>query len=130
MVYKEFVKKIVDKIKEKGLTLKEVAKYSGIDVSYLSRILTGKRNPPYDENVIRKIAKILGIDEDELVFSAGKIPKKYQQYFSSKEDIEKILSLLKNKKYLQQRQRKVAGDKKVQDIESLSISSVTPEELL
>ncbi len=95
MQFKEFIKKVANSIKEKKLTLKQVAEYAGIDVSYLSKILSGQRNPPYEEKVIAKIAKILGLDEDELIFSAGKVPQKYQQYFSDKKFIKSIIELMR-----------------------------------
>lgn len=131
MVYKEFIKKIIHGIKQKKLTLKKVAKYSGIDVSYLSRIIAGKRNPPYDEDTIKKIAKILGIDEDELIFSAGRIPHKYQQYFCNKTDIESIIALLKNKQNQQQvNQHWILQNKKEYKVKLTIKQSSTPEELL
>jgi transcriptional regulator with XRE-family HTH domain len=83
MVYKDFIEKISKAIKEKKFTLKKVSSYAGIDTSYLSKILSGQRNPPYDEDVIIKIAQILDINEDELLFSAGKIPQKFQKNFSN-----------------------------------------------
>ncbi|MCS7151745.1 MAG: helix-turn-helix domain-containing protein [Endomicrobia bacterium] len=91
MIYKEFIQKIAEAIERKKCTLKDVARYANIDISYLSRILSGKRNPPYKEEVIRRIAKYLNIDEEELIFSAGKIPAKYQRYFSNSANISKII---------------------------------------
>jgi transcriptional regulator with XRE-family HTH domain len=95
MVYKDFIQKIFVALKEKKVTLKKVSSYAGIDISYLSKILSGKRNPPDDEETIVKIAKILDIDEDELIFSAGRIPKKYQKNFSNKEFLKNVLLLIK-----------------------------------
>ncbi|MFQ3676220.1 MAG: helix-turn-helix transcriptional regulator [Endomicrobiia bacterium] len=96
MVYKDFIEKISNALKEKRFTLKKVSSYAGIDISYLSKILSGSRNPPYDDTVIIKIAKILDIDEDELLFSAGKIPQKFQKNFSNKDFLNKVYNLIKH----------------------------------
>ena len=100
MVYKEFIKKIKEAINQKKYTLKEAAEYAKIDVSYLSKIISGKHNPPYEEETIKRIAKFLDIDEDELLFSAGRVPNKYLQNFSSKEILLCLKQYLFNKKFL------------------------------
>jgi len=97
MVYKDFIEKISKALKEKNFTLKKVSSYAGIDISYLSKILSGKRNPPYDDVVIIKMAEILDIDEDELLFSAGKIPQKFQKNFSNKDFLNNIYNLINYK---------------------------------
>ncbi len=130
-VYKEFVKKLKDGIKQKGCTLKKVAEYAKIDVSYLSKIISGKRNPPHDETTIKRIAKFLDIEEDELLLSAGRIPSKYLQFFSS----EEILSCFKQylfkgnfykKEVKQQRQKKLTVVEEKDKTQKISM----PEELL
>ena len=51
------------------LTLRELADMSGTSPSHLGRIERGERNP--SAHVLRKIAKPLGFDEDELLTLAG-----------------------------------------------------------
>jgi len=51
------------------LTLQELATMSGISSSHLGRIEKGKRSP--SAHILRKIAKPLGFDEDELFTLAG-----------------------------------------------------------
>lgn len=51
------------------LTLQELATISGVSPSYLGRIERGERFP--SAHVLRKIAKPLGFDEDELFALAG-----------------------------------------------------------
>lgn len=131
MVYKEFIQKITDALASKKCTLKDVANYAGIDVSYLSRILSGKRNPPHKEEIIRKIAKYLNINEDELIFLAGKVPQKYQQYFSNIENISKLIEYLRYKS--SQVEHKTETKKvrvKSYKTEQNLTSSTTPDELL
>ncbi len=51
------------------LTLNELATTSGVSPSYLGRIERGERFP--SARILRKIAKPLGFDEDELFTLAG-----------------------------------------------------------
>ena len=87
-----------EKMKKMDLSVRAVAKKSGIDSSYLSKILNNKRNTPNDEETIGKIAGALNIDPDYLIISCGKIPSKWQNFFLKagikkiKEAIERISS--------------------------------------
>ena len=51
------------------LTLRELAAASGVSASHLGRIERGERFP--SASILRKIAKPLGFDEDELFMLAG-----------------------------------------------------------
>ncbi len=51
------------------LTLQELAKASGVSASHLGRIERGERFP--SGQILRKIARPLGFDEDELFTLAG-----------------------------------------------------------
>jgi transcriptional regulator with XRE-family HTH domain len=51
------------------LTLRELAAKAGVSASHLGRIERGERFP--SANILRKIAKPLGFDEDELFMLAG-----------------------------------------------------------
>ncbi len=52
-----------------SLTVQEVAAKSGVSASHLGRIEQGERFP--SARILRKIAKPLGFDEDELFMLAG-----------------------------------------------------------
>ena len=52
-----------------SLTLQELAVMSGVSASHLGRIERGERFP--SARILRKIAKPLGFDEDELFTLAG-----------------------------------------------------------
>lgn len=56
------------------LTLKELAGESGVSASYLCRIEKGERCP--SARILRKMAKPLGLGEDELFVSAGYLSPK------------------------------------------------------
>jgi transcriptional regulator with XRE-family HTH domain len=51
------------------LTLRELAARAGVSASHLGRIERGERFP--SANILRKIARPLGFDEDELFMLAG-----------------------------------------------------------
>jgi transcriptional regulator with XRE-family HTH domain len=55
-----------------GLTLLELASKSGVSMSHLGRIENAQRYPSAD--VLRKIAKPLELDEEELFNLAGYLP--------------------------------------------------------
>ena len=55
-----------------GLSLVELAEKSGVSPSYLGRIENAQRYP--STNILRKIAKPLKLDEEELFNLAGYLP--------------------------------------------------------
>jgi HTH-type transcriptional regulator, competence development regulator len=59
--------------RELHLTQREVALALGIDFTYLSKIENDKGDPPA-ESIVRKLAGILEIDEEELLALAAKVP--------------------------------------------------------
>src|ERR1043166_1159758 len=67
--------------KAKGLTLREVAAEVGINFTYLSKIENGKLDfSDYpSEKLIRKLAKALGGDTDELLLLAEKVPDRIRK---------------------------------------------------
>ncbi|BDH60090.1 hypothetical protein MTP04_02200 [Lysinibacillus sp. PLM2] len=65
----EYIKKVRD---DKGMTLGQLATYSGISAAQLSRIENGKRGIPKPPT-IERIAKALKIDYEELMIKAGYI---------------------------------------------------------
>lgn len=66
---------------EKKLGLRETAAKVGISPTYLSRIETLDEKTPPAEEVIRKLAALLGDDFDDLMQLAGRVP----------EDVEKVI---------------------------------------
>lgn len=57
---------------EKGLTQRELAEAAGITVPYMSKI-EADRETPTDEK-LRRIAEELGMNPDELILAAGRLP--------------------------------------------------------
>ena len=58
---------------EKGLTQRELAEATGITVPYMSKI-EADRETPTDEK-LERIAKALGLNSDELILAAGRLPE-------------------------------------------------------
>lgn len=60
------------------LGLREFARMVGISATYISKMEVGDYMPP-SEDKIKKMAKILQINEDELLAKAGKISSDLQE---------------------------------------------------
>jgi HTH-type transcriptional regulator, competence development regulator len=61
----------------RGLTLMDVAGDVGVSVPYLSRIERDREKPPPDA-LIRRIARTIGIPEDEAFAAARRLPPDLQ----------------------------------------------------
>lgn len=71
---RSFVRLVTEAMARKGLGLREACRRAGVDASYLSKVLAGKRNPPSDEETLRRLAAALELEPVELVVAAGLIP--------------------------------------------------------
>jgi transcriptional regulator with XRE-family HTH domain len=78
MTFAKFIKKTIE---DKHLSARRVARAAGIDPSFFSKILSGKRSPPSDEKIIKKLAKALGAEPVYMTFLAGRIPDEYRELF-------------------------------------------------
>ena len=58
----------------RGLSLRELCRRAELDPSFFSKVLAGKRNPPSEENALRRVAGALELDPVEVIVSAGLIP--------------------------------------------------------
>lgn len=63
--------------KERKITQRELGKMIGVDFTYISKIETGALEPPSEE-VIKKISKVLDLDENELFLAAKKVPTEFK----------------------------------------------------
>jgi transcriptional regulator with XRE-family HTH domain len=59
--------------RERNLTQREVASKLGIDFTYLSKLENNRGDTPSEETV-RGLARLLAVDEEELLAAAGKLP--------------------------------------------------------
>lgn len=60
--------------KHKGYTQRQLATKLGIDFTYLSKLENSRPDYAPKEELIRRLADYLNLDEDELIFLAGRIP--------------------------------------------------------
>ncbi len=78
-----------------GLTLPALAAKSGVSATHLSRIEKAQRYP--SANVLRKIAKPLGLEEKELFSLAGYLPSErpmspYQEKHKLRAELDILLN--------------------------------------
>lgn len=72
-----FSRLVSDAMARRGLGLRELCRQAKLDPSFLSKVLAGKRNPPSEEDALRRIAAILETDAVELFVAAGRIPSEW-----------------------------------------------------
>lgn len=69
-----------------NIGLRDFAKQIGISATYVSKMETGEYAPPKEEN-IKKMAKILKIDEDKLLSMADKLSSDIKDIINVKPDL-------------------------------------------
>jgi transcriptional regulator with XRE-family HTH domain len=85
-----FSKWVAEGMEKSGLSLRQVARESGLDPSFLSKVLAGKRTPPSDEKPLRRLAKVLGLDPVLLIVSTGLIPSELQETLENPELLKSL----------------------------------------
>ena len=75
---KSFGKLIKTARKDKGYSQRELAKHLGVDFTYLSKLENDRADYAPKEEVIRGLARNLNLNEEELIFLAGRIPQQYE----------------------------------------------------
>lgn len=91
MSSKSFVKIITSKMKEKNIGVRQLARECGVDASFISKVIQGKRNPPTDEKIIKKIASFLSIDPVMLTIYTGRIPSSLQMVLENQLFVNNLL---------------------------------------
>lgn len=71
---RSFARLVSEAMARKGLGLREACRRAGVDPSYLSKVLAGKRSPPSDEATLLRLAAALESDAVALTVAAGLIP--------------------------------------------------------
>lgn len=89
-----FSERVLAGMRERGLGLRELCRAADLDPSFLSKVLSGKRSPPWDEAVLRRVARALGLDAAELIVSAGRIPSEWKGVWSSPELFDRVNALV------------------------------------
>lgn len=81
----------IRRMREGKFGLREMAKKLEISPTYLSRIETNEEKTPPAEELLRKIADLLGDDFDELMSLAGRIPTDVKDYITKDAGIPQFL---------------------------------------
>lgn len=71
----DFGKLIRQARKDRGYSQRELAKLLQLDFTYLSKLENNRADYAPKEDVIRGLARHLELDEEELIFLAGRIPQ-------------------------------------------------------
>ena len=87
-----FIEAVNRGIENKNLSLRGLARKTGLDVSFISKILSGKRNPPSREEDIRKIADVLDLNPEKLILRAGRIPSSLSRLFSNEDFLDSLIT--------------------------------------
>ncbi|MBI5624542.1 MAG: helix-turn-helix domain-containing protein [Elusimicrobia bacterium] len=73
-----FARAVTDAMERRGVGLRELCRGVGLDASFFSKVLSGKRSPPSQESVLRRVAAFLGLDAVGLIVSAGRVPSEWR----------------------------------------------------
>lgn len=89
-----FSRLITDAMARRGLGLRELCRQAKLDPSFLSKVLAGKRNPPSEEDTLRRIAAILETDAVELFVAAGRIPEEWKALSNNPELVRRVGAMM------------------------------------
>ncbi|CBN57236.1 helix-turn-helix transcriptional regulator [Kamptonema animale CS-326] len=64
--------------KDKSYSQRELAGLLSVDFTYLSKLENDRADYPPKEEVIRALARNLDLDQEELIFLAGRLPQQYE----------------------------------------------------
>lgn len=85
-----FSRLVAGAMTRRGLGLRELCRQAGLDPSFLSKVLAGKRNPPSEEDVLRRMAAVLETDAVELFVAAGRIPSEWKNLTTNSELLRRV----------------------------------------
>lgn len=75
--------------KRKRLTTREVGEYVGVSSNYISVVERGLRWA--SDGLFSELAKLYGIDEEELFTMAGRVSPKVQEFVAQEKELQKII---------------------------------------
>lgn len=89
-----FSRLVTDAMTRRGLGLRELCRRADLDPSFLSKVLAGKRNPPAEEDVLRRIAAVLETDPVEMLVAAGRIPAEWKLLTDNPELLRRVDAMM------------------------------------
>ncbi|MDC0834945.1 XRE family transcriptional regulator [Leptolyngbya valderiana BDU 20041] len=98
-----------------GLSQRELAKMLRVDFTYLSKLENDRADYAAKEDVIRSIAQHLELDEESLVFLAGRTPQRYEQFLKKHHrEMPKLFQrMAENPAFAEQVFRAASGEEKL-----------------
>lgn len=88
-----FCARVLEALKRRGLTMRQLCRAVDLDPSFFSKVLAGKRSPPMEEDTLRRIAAELEVDAAELIVAAGRIPREWSGLWNDRDLFERMNSL-------------------------------------
>ena len=101
----------IRRMREGKFGLREMAKKLEISPTYLSRIETSEEKTPPTEDLLRKIADLLGDNFDELMSLAGRIPADVKDYITKDPGLPQFLRTARDQGLTSQQLEKLLGSK-------------------
>lgn len=77
--------------KSKHITQLELAQMIGVDFTYISKMENNKLIHSPSEQIIRKIAAVLGAVAEDLILIAGKVPENWQLVIIDNKTIQDMI---------------------------------------
>lgn len=90
-----FAALVRSRMSEKGMGLRELCRDVGLDASFFSKVLAGKRSPPAEEEMLRRLAACLDLDPVRIVVAAGRIPRDWRALWSDPGLVDAVGGLLR-----------------------------------
>ena len=82
------------RLRERGLGLREFCRLVDVDPSFFSKVLAGKRSPPSEDAVLRRIAQTLELEPCRLIVSAGRIPAEWARLWDDPPLLDEVRQLV------------------------------------
>lgn len=108
-VAEAFARLVSEGMTLRGLGLRELCRRADLDPSFLSKVLAGKRNPPSEEEPLRRIALALELDPIELIVSAGRIPSEWDVLRTDAHLVRTVHEVATGKRSESRRRERVAA---------------------
>jgi lambda repressor-like predicted transcriptional regulator len=95
VITKEFKRLVEEGLQRQGISLRQAALGADITPSYLSKVLSGKRDFPSDAAILR-LADVLGVEPPELLLAeAGRVRFRASRDLT-KEEMESVMRTLRD----------------------------------
>jgi len=88
-----FSRMVSEGLRRRGMTLRQLCRAAAIDPSFFSKVLAGKRSPPAEEDVLRRVAAELALDAPELIVAAGRIPSEWGRLSTDRDLFRRVHSV-------------------------------------